>query len=281
MQRLAGFGIETAGLAIGDDWRDALPSDWKRLVESATHLVLFPGSRALPEWAVFMSGSAAGREIPLAIVGDVSLPSVYGHAQVVAESRIEDHLLSERSSWERAQRVESALFRLHGREGDPDAFCAAALSGDIQRVQDFLTVGMIPDAKSSAGVPALVGAVRGRSVEVVQHLVNEGVDVNVTCGENGETALCEAASRGLETIVGVLLAAGASANQQTDSGQTALMLAASQGHTEIVTHLVAAGGDASIRDSLAMSAADYARLFGHSRTAEVLGDRGGSTTTGA
>jgi hypothetical protein len=263
MKRLRGFGIDSAGLTIGDNWSGAVPSDWKRLVESTTHMVLFPVQSSLPEWVLFLLGAAAGRNIPIALVGEVTVPSVYSHATIVSPDLIEDHLLSERSSWDRSHRVEMALFRLHGKEADPDAFYDAAREGDIERVQDFLTVGMSSDTRSTIGVPVIVGAVRSGSVEVVQFLVNEGADVNATCGDNGESPLCEASSRGLATIVGVLLAAGAGPNQQTASGQTALMLAASQGHGDIVLHLLSAGADPEIRDSLGMTATDYARLFSH------------------
>jgi hypothetical protein len=270
MRRLKGFGIHTAGLSIGTDWQEAVPSAWERLVQTATHLIVMPDGDAITEWMVFLLGAAAGRNIPVALVSNCSLPAVYGHATVVSPDRLEEYVLSERSSWERAYRVESALFRLHGREGDTNEFYAAAAQGDMERVQDFLTVGMPADAKTTEGVPILVGAVRGASVEVVQYLVNAGADVNASCGENGETALCEAASRGLETIVGVLLAAGASPNQLTESGQTAIMLAASQGEPQIVAHLLSAGADAEITDALGMSAAEYATLFHHEECESVL-----------
>jgi ankyrin repeat protein len=183
---------------------------------------------------------------------------------------IESHFLAERSHWSDAQRTHQARARLGGRERDPDAFYRAAADADLQAVDDFLTVGFTANTESAEGVPVLVAAVRGRSVEVVQRLLAAGADPDGSCGGNGVSPLCEAASLGLSTIVGVLLSRGADPNQTTGNGQAALMLAASRGRREVVELLLSAGANPSPVDNLNMTALDYARLFGRQEILATL-----------
>lgn len=270
MRTLRRHRIDTRGVSVSSAWIAHEGDALDQALERATHLLLLPDEAALPDWAIYALGFAVGRTLPAAVVGTTELPPGLGKAARVEPHEVENYMLALRSAWEHEHRIELARRRLGGRETDPDAFSRAALEADRQRVDDFLAVGRGAGTRSSEGVPVLVAAVRGGSVEIVQHLLTNGADPNAACGSDGSSALCEASSIGRETIVGVLLVHGADANQVTANGQTALMLAASQGHADIVARLLSAGADAARCDSLGMTAADYARLFGRQEIVELL-----------
>lgn len=262
--------IDTKAVSVSSAWAAYDGNSLDEVLARSTHLLFFPDGPQMPDWAVYALGYAVGRSLPSAVVGTPEFPPGLAKADRIDIRNVESYVLAERSSWERRHRIELALRRLGGQQEDADAFYRAALTADRQSVDDFLAVGRSPDVRSVEGVPVLVGAVRGRSVEIVQHLLCHGADPNTTCGSDGSSALCEAASLGTETIIGVLLVHGADPNQVTANRQTALMLAASQGHAEIVARLLSAGADASRRDSLGMTAMEYARLFGRQEIVELL-----------
>lgn len=270
MRTLRKHAIHAKGLTVAAAWASSDGEPLKETLLASTHILILPDSDSIPDWAVYILGYAGGRQIPAALVGSADLPPALATAEVIDIEEAENYLLAARSAWERTHRIELARARLRGRERDPDAFYRAAVEADRQAVDDFLVVGQPADTRSSEGVPVLVGAVRGRSVEIVQHLLGHGADPNSSSGKDGSSALCEAASRGLDTILGVLLSHDADPNQRTASGQTALMLAASQGHGEIVERLLSTGADPAVRDTLGMSAADYARLFGKQEIIDSL-----------
>ncbi|KAL8921174.1 MAG: hypothetical protein Q9172_004170 [Xanthocarpia lactea] len=72
---------------------------------------------------------------------------------------------------------------------------------------------------------------------IVNHIVNEGVDVN-QINSIGITALMSAAGAGYVDTVRALLAAGADVDQRSKDDITALMIAASNGHDEVVQILL-------------------------------------------
>lgn len=270
MRILRRHTIAMKAVSISSAWTTCDDDPLDEVLGRSTHVLLLPDGESMPDWATYALGYAVGRSLPVALLGTPEFPPGLRKADHVATEEVENYVLSERSSWERQHRIDVARRRLGGREADAGAFYRAALAADRQGVDDFLAVGRPPDVRTADGVPVLVGAVRGRSVEIVQHLLGNGADPNAACGSDGSSALCEAASLGHDTILGVLLVHGADPNQVTANGQTALMLAASQGHGDVVARLLSAGADASVRDSLGMAAADYARLFGRSEIVESL-----------
>ena len=70
------------------------------------------------------------------------------------------------------------------------------------------------------------------------------VDLEATDEEYGETGLMVAARKGMSTLVGGLLAAGANIEATNSSGSTALMHASEHGRIECVNTLLVAGANA-------------------------------------
>lgn len=277
MRTLRSHSIHSKGVTLTSGWTGTGREQIRHVLDGSTHLLLLSSDDAPPDWLHYLAGYAHGRDIPVAALCR-GLPPVFDDVEIIALDDAENYVLAQRSSWERSNRITRARARLRGREHDPGAFYRSAADGDLKAVDDFLAVGLAPDQRSAEGVPVLVGAVRSRSVAVVQRLLNEGADVNATSGADGASPLGEAASLGLETIVGVLLSHGADPNQATANGQTPLMLASSQGHLEVVERLLSAGALVDPADTLGMTATEYARLFGRSEILAALENR--STLTG-
>jgi len=270
MLTLREFGVQANGVTVSDSWKDSEKGDLHRAVEHVTHIVLMPQADTLTDWMLYLFGYAAGRSVPIAVIGDLELEPAFSHAALLRGDEIDNYVLAERSKWQYQHRIQVAKTRLRGKDRDIDAAYEAALAGDLETIDDFIAVGMSMDSRTSGGVPLLVGAVRSGNESVVQRVLGEGADPNSACGSGGETALCEAASRGHKTVVGILLSHNADPNLKTANGQTALMLAASQGSAEIVSHLISAGADPSPSDSLGMTAVGYAKLFEKQSVIEAL-----------
>jgi ankyrin repeat protein len=84
-------------------------------------------------------------------------------------------------------------------------------------------------------------AVKNR-VKIVKAMIAAGADVQVK-GDNGQTALIDAAARGEENIFRALVDAHADVNAKNNAGDSALILAAKYGQVELVKILIEKGAD--------------------------------------
>ena len=100
---------------------------------------------------------------------------------------------------------------------------------------------------SSCGETALLLASGNGHDSVVKLLLRAGADTNLT-DKHGNTPLISASGRGHVDVVRRLLAAGASTDIVAHvSGKTALMCASDNGHLEVVHFLVGAGTDMDLK----------------------------------
>ncbi len=109
------------------------------------------------------------------------------------------------------------------------------------------------------GHTLLSAAAESGLLQVVEALIDAGVDIDVPTKANHSTAFMEAAREGYREIVERLLAAGADVEHRNRAGQTALMHAAEWGDPEIVGVLLAAGADPTASGSGGQTAATAAR----------------------
>jgi ankyrin repeat protein len=112
----------------------------------------------------------------------------------------------------------------------------AALYGSASDLTTLLEQGADPNARSDAGLTALILAATDSAK--TQLLLAKGADVNVR-SEDGRTALHIAAMGGDTATVKRLLDAGASVN--FNGGDSPLVLAAATGNVELVQMLIEAG----------------------------------------
>ncbi|KAL8856097.1 MAG: hypothetical protein Q9178_007292 [Gyalolechia marmorata] len=106
---------------------------------------------------------------------------------------------------------------------------------------------------------------------IVNHLLNEGVDVN-QINHSGITALMSAAGAGYVDTVKALLAADADVNKVDEWGTTALMEAAGGGYVDTVRALLAADADVNKADERGTTALMEAARKGHDETVQMLLD---------
>ena len=83
---------------------------------------------------------------------------------------------------------------------------------------------------SNDGWTALIGAVKAKSVNMTQMLLEKQADVSTSWGEDGETALIAAAKSGSEELVSLLVMQKAQVETKDKNGLTALMAAAHADH---------------------------------------------------
>jgi hypothetical protein len=115
-------------------------------------------------------------------------------------------------------------------------------------------------------------------MEVVQALLAANADVNAK-STAGVTALMEASRTGRTEIVQALLAAKADVNAKMITDTTALMWASENDHIEAVKVLLAAGADVGAKDSRGLTAFNLAKRHGHAKVAQLL-EGAGSPLTG-
>jgi ankyrin repeat protein len=117
----------------------------------------------------------------------------------------------------------------------------------------------------------LIRAINLRDAELVQTILNKGVDVNDR-DESGRTYLMIAALKGDAEIVRGLINKGADVNAKTNTGATALMRSAAKGHEEIVKLLLSKGAKLNLTDENGNSALSEAILIGRTDIIKLLID---------
>lgn len=118
----------------------------------------------------------------------------------------------------------------------PEVFISSAEKGDLEAVKLFLTAGMNSNVTDTEECTALIHAVRGENILLIDLLIKAGVDVNKK-GIYDMTALSWAASRGNKKIAEILLDNGA----DPDSMNQAFLKAASHGHLDVLRLLLDRG----------------------------------------
>ena len=110
-----------------------------------------------------------------------------------------------------------------------------------------------------------------RQAEAIRALLAESEQIIVdSIDEAGWTALMHATSAGHDTVVRLLLDAGASVQLENDAQETALHLAAQRGRTEAARLLLEAGADFMARDADGRTPLFLAIERGHAEIIELL-----------
>ena len=145
----------------------------------------------------------------------------------------------------------------------------AAQNWDIQAVLSFLARGADADSAGEEGRSAVINAAwRGRE-QIIRLPLRHGADTEMT-DDAGATSLIWAAINGHYRAASGLLECGANPNHRDSAGRTALMRAAWNGHRDVVEALIANGARVNIADRNGLSALGYATREGHSDIAALL-----------
>ncbi|CAN7438403.1 ankyrin repeat domain-containing protein [Peribacillus frigoritolerans] len=145
--------------------------------------------------------------------------------------------------------------------------------GDINEVKHLIGDDKeILSTMTSFGTWLHVAAKKGH-LEMVEYLINKGIDIDARGGTFDASALNLAAGAGHLEIVKYLIEAGAELDESL-AKRNPLFGAIYGGHKEVVELLVEKGIDISIRytgESIKnMDAYEYAREFGQTEIAEYL-----------
>lgn len=125
-------------------------------------------------------------------------------------------------------------------------------------------------AKARDKDEALRMAVFEDDLEWVERLLGEGADINAAKGEYKTTVLMEAAVRGNQGVMRLLLEKGANVNMADQDGWTALMGATVQGLVELVKLLLENGADVSAKNHNGETALVMATGLKHTEIRDAL-----------
>jgi ankyrin repeat protein len=126
-------------------------------------------------------------------------------------------------------------------------FIYAIISGDIEKVKDFIEAGIdVNKYDSSKRLPIFIASLHGYT-DIVKELIKAGSDVNK--GSNSEwKPIYIASANGYHDIVRILIAAGANVNIITPAIGAPLHIASRRGHIYVVRELIDAKADLNIKD---------------------------------
>lgn len=279
LKELIAADLPVRAYEVGEHWDSLDGTEYKAAFEEIGQIVVLIGSRTLYEqWFALLAGVRLGSDRELHLYeGNIPRSPEYPHylsgAHHARSSReLTDALCSVHTYQVLQRQVSEAREQLVsiGYSLNENAFTAAVAEGNLEAVDLFLRTGMSPDSVNSEGLPVLTTAVRNHREAAANMLVERGADVNVTSADRNNTPLMEAAGRGMNTLVELLLNRNAEVNLQSDNGQTALMLAVAEGFEDTALLLLRNGADPHIKDKLGMSARKYAELYGYARVVEEI-----------
>lgn len=149
------------------------------------------------------------------------------------------------------------------------ALRTASEKGDLDAVLALLSRGADADEAGDEGRSAVINAAwRGRK-RIIDLLLERGVATELP-DDDGRTPLMWAAINGHIDIVRQLVRNGANPNHVDTDGGTALIRAAWNGHTAAVRDLIDAGADVTLRDGNGLNALDHARREGNAAIVNAL-----------
>jgi ankyrin repeat protein len=150
------------------------------------------------------------------------------------------------------------------------AFLKAAWQGDCERLRDLLAAGVSPDTAEpqDPNTHALTHAILNGHAEIVRALLDAGADVNI---QPDNPPLVCAGAAGNETVVGLVLQAGASVETRSPDGRSALSEACKHNHLAVVRILLEAGANRNADAADALTAAGEA---GHVAVVRTLLEAG-------
>ncbi len=148
----------------------------------------------------------------------------------------------------------------------------AASADDIGAISTLLARGVNVNGRPDE-VTALCLAASHGHLRVVNTLLAQDANPNLSSYEWGSTPLTGASTRGHLDVVKVLLSYGADPNLCVKSGNTPLMLAAYKGHRVIVEELLAHCADITRTNDQGASAFSWASERGHQDIAQLVQPR--------
>lgn len=122
-------------------------------------------------------------------------------------------------------------------------FLKAVEEVDYREMRNRIFKGANVNRKNGDGLPAMVIAADKGDKELIRFLMEQGVKIDATTEDRGETAAMRRAGVGDMDTLNLLMELGADINLQDRSGLTALMRAARSRKQRVVKQLLDRGAD--------------------------------------
>ena len=154
--------------------------------------------------------------------------------------------------------------------GEIDEMFVAVWNGRSEKVRALLRdhPELVSTKITNGHTPLHDAAYRGHE-NVVELLLAKGADVNAK-GNSDRTPLHNAASGSKPNVARLLLTKGAKVNARMENGYTPLYLAARHGPRSVAELLLANGADVNARDDDGATPLHQAAEYGHKDVAELL-----------
>ena len=146
------------------------------------------------------------------------------------------------------------------------ALIRALEANDLKKVQQLLAKGADPNQKDNSDFSALSDAASRGNEPMVRLLLKAGANVNA----DSEDALARAAQFGNTATMRALLEAGANVNHRDSEGWTPLFNAAMVGNSDIVETLLSAGAEVNARTPTGWTALKEAQMRGQQHIVDRL-----------
>lgn len=161
------------------------------------------------------------------------------------------------------------------QQEDPEDIFQAAAQGNLTSVKAFLAQGININTQDERGSTALIQAVYGNHLHIIEFLVEQGADVNLIT-KDGWSALLFASNR---DTFRYLLKHNADSTATTESGFNILMAAAYAGDKATLADLIKQGADINAKDKYAWSLLINAIKGEHFDVVKYLIDNGADVNT--
>ena len=149
--------------------------------------------------------------------------------------------------WTMAGAKKLATGSAPGRRGGPDTLAIAAARGYVDVVEHLLDSGVDVNSRLPVGATSILVAAANSNAEIVQMLISRRANVNLS-DQHGDTPLMAAVRAGSGRSVNLLLSAGANVNVVDKSGRTAVWWVSRTDRLDILEQLMERGADLNLAD---------------------------------
>ena len=155
----------------------------------------------------------------------------------------------------------------------------AAWMGEVEVVQDLLSLGVDVDARDSEhDETALMLASRKNHTQIAEYLINSGANVHAT-DRFGKSALSYASRAGANDIIRILINHGSAVDATDDDGNSSLFHAITGGHNDTTLLLINSGANVNRINLARERPLDVAESDGAEPVIDILKQHGAIRST--
>lgn len=154
-----------------------------------------------------------------------------------------------------------SVYRLIKKQGANEALEWMAHEGKLEEFNILLKTGIDLKSFDSFRPGILFTAIVGKSIPMINQILDSGIDVNYSEPESGMTALLSSAGDGYVELMQLFLDRGANINDRYHDGHTLVMSAARFDNFEAVRFLLEKGLDQSKHEALVLAATNSRKIM--------------------